>query len=66
MVLMDFNNPRQTLCHDPVLNLAYASTGRDVAMTLCRGKILYENGEYTTIDIEKLLFEARKAQGIFM
>jgi 5-methylthioadenosine/S-adenosylhomocysteine deaminase len=66
LVMMDFDSPRQTVCYDPVLNLAYSATGRDVAMTMCRGKILYENGEYKTIDIEKLLFDARKAQEIFM
>jgi 5-methylthioadenosine/S-adenosylhomocysteine deaminase len=66
LVMMDFNSPRQTVCYDPVLNLAYSATGRDVAMTLCQGKILYENGEYKTIDIEKLLFNAIKAQEIFM
>jgi 5-methylthioadenosine/S-adenosylhomocysteine deaminase len=65
LVLMDFNTPRNSICYDPALNLAYSATGRDVAMTMCQGKILYENGEYKTIDIEKVLFEARKAQGLF-
>ncbi len=60
VILLDFNTPRQTVCHDTVLNLAYSVTGQDVCLTMCKGKILYENGEYTTIDIEKLLYEARK------
>ena len=62
LIMLDFNNPRQTVCYDPVLNLAYATSGRDVEMTLCRGKILYEKGEFTTIDIEKTLHDARKVQ----
>jgi len=61
MLMIDFDNPRQTACYDPALNLAYSTTGRDVEMTICRGKVLYEKGEYKTIDIEKLLFEARQA-----
>jgi 5-methylthioadenosine/S-adenosylhomocysteine deaminase len=65
MVLLDFNNPRHTMCYDPLLNLAYSASGRDVAMTMCQGKILYENGEYKTIDIEKILHEARKVKEIF-
>ena len=65
LVLLDFHSPRQTICHDLISNLAYSTTGRDVAMTLCQGKILYENGEYKTIDIEKVLAEAKKAARIF-
>ena len=64
MLVIDFNNPRQTVCYDPMLNLAYSTDGRDIEMTICRGKVLYEKGEFTTIDIEKTLFEARKAQVI--
>jgi 5-methylthioadenosine/S-adenosylhomocysteine deaminase len=66
LILLDFNNPRQTVCYDPVLNLAYSTSGRDVDMTLCRGKVLYEKGEYLTIDIEKILYDARKAKDVFL
>ncbi|MCL2592629.1 MAG: amidohydrolase [Defluviitaleaceae bacterium] len=62
ILLIDFDNPRQTVCYDPILNLAYSTSGRDVEMTICRGKVLYEKGEFTTIDIEKTLYNARKAQ----
>jgi len=61
MIMLDFNNPRQTMCYDPVANLAYSTSGQDVQMTLCRGKVLYEKGEYKTIDIEKILYDARTA-----
>ena len=60
LVLLDFDNPRQTPCYNPLINLAYSTTGQDVVMTLCQGRILYENGEYTTIDIEKIQFEVKK------
>lgn len=33
----------------------------DVCLTVCNGKVLYENGEYTTIDMEKLDYEVKKA-----
>jgi len=65
MLMIDFDNPRQTACYEPKLNLAYSTTGRDVEMTICRGQVLYEKGEYKTIDIEKLLFEARQAMKEF-
>ena len=57
LVLLDFNNPRQTPCFDPLVNLAYSTSSRDVSMTLCQGRVLYENGEYKTIDIEKIRHE---------
>lgn len=60
LVLLDFDNPRQMPCFDPLVSLAYSTTGRDVAMTLCQGKVLYENGEFLTIDIEKIKHEANK------
>jgi len=66
MLMMDFHNPRQTVCYDPILNLAYSTSGRDVEMTICRGKVLYEKGEFTTIDIEKTLHDATKAREIFL
>ncbi|MCL2286704.1 MAG: amidohydrolase [Firmicutes bacterium] len=66
ILLIDFDNPRQTVCYDPILNLAYSTGGRDVEMTICRGKILYEKGEFKTIDIEKTLYDARKAKEVFL
>jgi len=66
VLLLDFNNPRQTVCYDPILNLAYSTSGRDVEMTICRGKVLYEKGEFKTIDIEKTLYDAQKAKAIFL
>jgi len=66
LLLIDFDNPRQTVCYEPVLNLAYATGGRDVEMTICRGRVLYEKGEFKTIDIEKTLHNARKAKEVFL
>ena len=65
MLLIDFDNPSQTVCYDPILNLAYSTSDRDVEMTICRGKILFEKGEYKTIDIEKTLYDARVNSKIF-
>lgn len=41
-------------------NLAYSASGAMVRMTMVRGKILYENGEFTTIDIERLQNSVKK------
>ena len=44
---------------------AYTLSSADVCMTVVDGKILYENGEYTTIDAEKLKYDVRKAADVF-
>ena len=60
LVMLNMDNLNQIPCFDPILNLAYSTTGRDVEMTLCQGRVLYEKGEFTTIDIEKVRYDARK------
>lgn len=43
---------------DPADLFAYSMDSGDVEMTIIDGEILYENGTYTTIDIEKLRADA--------
>lgn len=57
LVLVDFDKPHLTPCHNPVSNLVYAARGTDVCMTVVRGKVLYENGEFKTIDWERIKSE---------
>ncbi len=37
--------------------LCYSIQANDVVMTMVDGKVLYDNGEYTTIDFDKVKFE---------
>lgn len=41
--------------------LTYSAQSSDVVMTMVDGKILYENGEYKTLDKEKIYFDVKKA-----
>ena len=41
--------------------LTCAAHSSDVVLTMVDGKILYENGEYKTLDREKVFYEARAA-----
>jgi len=45
--------------------LLYSLTGRNVIMTMCDGKILYENGEFKTIDIEKIKYKVKKMSELY-
>ncbi len=54
LILLDAARPGLFPVHDPISTLAYSATGGDVCMTMIRGKVLYENGIFTTIDVERL------------
>lgn len=47
--------------NDTLALVAFSMQGSDVCMTMVDGKILYEDGEYTTIDKERVLFEFKKS-----
>lgn len=60
LVVMDIGSPYMQPVHDLLNNIVYSASGNDVVMTMCDGKVLYRDGEYTTIDIERVCFEAKK------
>lgn len=53
-ILVDTSRPGLMPLHDPQSALAYAARGGDVSMTVVRGRVLYEKGEYTTLDMERI------------
>ncbi|MFI3253429.1 MAG: amidohydrolase [Eubacteriales bacterium] len=59
LILVDFSSLSMIPCHDVTENLVFSARGSDVCLTMCRGKVLYENGVYTTIDVEKLKKEVK-------
>ena len=59
LILVDFNALNLTPCHDVISNLVYAAHGSNVTMNMARGKVIYENGEFLTIDIDRVKREVR-------
>ena len=57
IVLVDFSAPHLMPCHNVLNGLAYSAKGGDVAMTMVRGKILYQNGKFPTIDLQQVVEE---------
>lgn len=57
LILLDFSRPHLIPCHDVVENIVYAARGSDVCLTMARGKILYENGVFFTVDLDKIRYE---------
>ena len=60
LILVDLQAVNNIPCQDPRVTLCYSVNPSNVLLTMCDGRILYENGEYTSIDIECLRFEARQ------
>ena len=57
LVVLDIDTPWMCPVYDMPTNLIYSANGSDVVLTMCDGKVLYRNGEFTTIDIERTKFE---------
>lgn len=59
LVLVDTDTVHNIPSYGGETTLAYSADASDVRMTMVDGKVLYENGEYQTIDVEKLKYEAK-------
>jgi len=57
IALVDFSAPHLMPCHNVISGLVFAAKGGDVAMTMVRGKILYQNGRFPTIDLKAAVEE---------
>lgn len=61
LIVLDITGPHMHPVHDMLNNLVYSASGSDVILTMVDGNILYENGRYYTIDLEKTIYEAGRA-----
>ncbi|MPM05221.1 5-methylthioadenosine/S-adenosylhomocysteine deaminase [bioreactor metagenome] len=57
LILVDFSRPNLTPCHSYADNLVYSAHGADVVMNMAGGRVIYKNGEYLTIDMERIRWE---------
>lgn len=54
LILVDFDRPNLTPCHSVADNLVYSTRGSDVVMNMARGNIIYKDGTYFTLDLERI------------
>ena len=57
IVLVDFTAPHLMPCHNVISSLVFSAKGGDVAMTMVRGRILYQSGRFPTIDLPEVVEE---------
>ncbi len=60
IILVDLAALNNIPYYDMTYTAVYSANSSNVCLTMVDGKILYENGEYTTIDIEKLKYDMRE------
>lgn len=58
LIVLDISQANMHPVHSIVNNLVYSCSGKDVVLTMVDGKVLYDDGEYTTIDVEKTIYQA--------
>jgi 5-methylthioadenosine/S-adenosylhomocysteine deaminase len=44
-------------CHNVITSLVFSAKGGDVALTMVKGKILYQAGRFPTIDLKNVVEE---------
>ena len=57
LIMLNVHTPHLSPVYCPAATVAYAAGGSDVCLTMVQGRILYENGEWNTIDVEKAIAE---------
>jgi len=66
LILMDMSGAHMAPCNDLESNLVYSAQGSDVMMTMVHGKVLYRNGEFTTLDAKLVMKRARKEAALLL
>ena len=59
LILIDFTHPNLFPCHDVLENLVYSAAPSNVVMNMARGKIIYENGQFLTLDMDRIRAEMK-------
>lgn len=60
LCVIDTDKPNLYPDFDILNNIVYSAGKSDVALTMADGEVLYRNGEFLTIDIEKICFEVNR------
>lgn len=61
IIALSLDKPHMIPALDKKALIPYSAQSSDVYMTMADGKILYENGEYKTLDKERIFFDVQNA-----
>ncbi len=60
LIVLDLHQPHLYPQHNLKNNVVFSALGSDVVLNMVDGKVLYRDGQYTTIDIEKVMAEGQR------
>ena len=61
IIAINLDAPHMVPDHDTLALIAYSAQASDVCMTMVDGKILYENGNFLTMDRERIFHDYKKS-----
>ena len=65
LFVVDLDRPHLLPAYDLASNLVHSAQASDIVLTMVDGEILYQNGQFTRIDIERVKWECQRiAQAI--
>ena len=53
LCVFDVSGPSWAPMTNPLVNVVYAGHGADVCLTMCDGRVVYRDGAYPTLDVER-------------
>lgn len=60
LIMLNTHSPRLRPVYDPCGTVVYSAAGADVCLTMVQGKILYENGKWLTLDVQKAIEDVER------
>ena len=60
LLIFDFSAPHMQPVYEPTVNLFTTAQSSDIALTMVNGKVLYRDGSWPTLDIERIIREAQR------
>lgn len=60
LICVSLDRPHLIPCHSPADQLAYSARGSDVVMNIARGKLIYKDGTFLTLDLEAIRDEVSR------
>ncbi len=61
LLVVDLNQINTIPVIRPLSNWIFSGGNNNIALTMCNGKILYDQGKFTTLDVERIKDDAQKS-----
>lgn len=60
LIVIDLDKPHLQPVFDVLANVMYSAQSDDICLSMIDGNVVYKNGEFTNIDVERVVFESNK------